>query len=39
MTANTFEEDRKNAFDAGMNAFLSKPFNVDEFYKIIAETK
>ena len=39
MTANTFEEDRKNAFDAGMNAFLSKPFNVDEFYKIISETK
>lgn len=28
MTANAFEEDKKNAFDAGMNAHISKPIDV-----------
>ena len=30
MTANAFEEDRQNAFAAGMNAHLGKPINFDE---------
>lgn len=29
MTANAFEEDKKNAFDAGMNAHIAKPFDLD----------
>ncbi|MDO4183483.1 MAG: ATP-binding protein [Coriobacteriia bacterium] len=28
-TANTFEEDRRNALDAGMDDFLAKPIDVD----------
>ena len=30
MTANVFEEERKRAFDCGMNGFLSKPIVVEE---------
>ena len=29
MTANVFEEERKRAFDCGMNGFLSKPLVID----------
>ena len=29
MTANAFEEDKKKAFEAGMNAHISKPINID----------
>ena len=29
MTANAFEEDRKKAFDAGMNAHIAKPIDVN----------
>ncbi|MDO4460539.1 MAG: PAS domain-containing protein [Clostridia bacterium] len=29
MTANAFEEDKKNAFKAGMNAHIAKPIQVD----------
>ena len=29
MTANAFEEDRKAAFDAGMNGHVPKPIDVD----------
>ncbi|MZT26257.1 response regulator [Butyricicoccus sp. BIOML-A1] len=30
MTANVFEEERKRAFDCGMNGFLSKPIVIEE---------
>ena len=29
MTANAFEEDKQKAFEAGMNAHISKPINID----------
>ena len=37
ITANTFETDRKEAFEAGMNAHVAKPFNPDELLKTLAE--
>ena len=36
MTANAFEEDKKAAFDAGMDGHLSKPVDVDELVRGIA---
>jgi len=33
LTANAFEEDRKNAFEAGMDGFVAKPIKVDELVK------
>ena len=37
MTANAFEEDRRNAMDAGMNGFIAKPIDVDLLMKTLAE--
>ena len=37
VTANTFEDDRQEAFDAGMNAHVAKPFNPDELIVTLAE--
>lgn len=36
MTANAFEEDKRNAIQAGMNGHLSKPIDVDELIKTLA---
>ena len=39
MTANAFDEDRRNALESGMNGFLSKPIVIDdlvqELHKIL----
>ena len=36
MTANAFEEDKKNAFEAGMNGHIAKPINVKELFSKLA---
>ena len=38
MTANAFEEDRQAAFDAGMDAYATKPIEPNKLMKVIAET-
>jgi CheY-like chemotaxis protein len=35
MTANAFEEDKREALEAGMNAHLSKPIEVDKLIKTL----
>ena len=35
MTANAFEEDRQMSFAVGMNAFISKPINLDKLNEIL----
>ena len=37
MTANAFEEDKKNAFKAGMNGHIAKPIHVEELFDLLAE--
>ena len=36
MTANAFEEDRKKAFEAGMNGHVAKPIDVPRLMETIA---
>jgi len=36
MTANAFDDDIKSTQDAGMNAHLSKPIDVNELYNVLA---
>ncbi|MGN0688296.1 MAG: ATP-binding protein, partial [Oscillospiraceae bacterium] len=36
MTANAFEEDKKNAYKAGMNGHIAKPINVNELMATLA---
>ena len=35
MTANAFDEDKKNAFDAGMNEHLSKPIEIARLVEVL----
>ena len=37
MTANAFDEDRKNADESGMSGYVSKPFNTKSLLKLINE--
>ena len=36
MTANAFDEDRKAAFDCGMNGFISKPLDLKELIAVLS---
>ncbi len=35
VTAHTMETDRDKCLESGMNDYISKPFNIDELYKLI----
>ena len=37
MTANAFEEDRKKAFEAGMNGHIAKPISIDVILEAMDE--
>jgi CheY-like chemotaxis protein/nitrogen-specific signal transduction histidine kinase len=37
MTANAFNEDKKEALESGMNAFVSKPFDINELLRVLDE--
>ncbi len=37
MTANAFDEDRKAAYDAGMNGHVAKPINTEELFEMLGE--
>lgn len=37
VTANAFEEDKKNAYAAGMNAHLAKPIDIQKMMETLAE--
>ena len=37
MTANAFEEDKRDAFAVGMNGHIAKPIQVDKLLQILAE--
>ena len=37
MTANAFEEDKRDAIAAGMNGHIAKPIQVDNMLSILAE--
>lgn len=37
ITANVYEEDKKQAYEAGINGFIAKPFEVDKILKTLNE--
>ena len=39
MTANAFAEDEKAALDAGMDAHVPKPLNMEQLRKVIAQLR
>lgn len=38
MTANAFEEDRKNALEVGINNYIAKPIDVEKMVTVLKET-
>lgn len=39
ITANTFQEDRDSAKEAGMDGFVPKPFDAEQLYDVLREFK
>lgn len=37
MTANAFEDDRKNALRAGMNGHIAKPLDIPKLFQVLSE--
>ena len=37
MTANAFEDDRRQAIESGMNAHLAKPFDIDKLLRVLTD--
>ena len=37
MTANAFEEDKKKAFDAGMDGHIAKPINIEDLFVVLTD--
>ena len=37
MTANAFEEDKKKAFDAGMDGHIAKPINIEDLFLVLTD--
>jgi CheY-like chemotaxis protein len=37
MTANAFEEDKRKAFDSGMNGHIAKPIDVSELFRELSK--
>ena len=37
MTANAYEEDKKKAFDAGMDGHIAKPINIEELFVVLTD--
>ena len=35
MTANAFEEDRRNALECGMNGHIAKPINIERLFEAL----
>lgn len=39
MTANAFQEDQERAYEAGMNGFIPKPFEIEQLYSAIEQLR